>query len=164
MSLVRLARGIDASLTLVCASAKWLVLPLVALLFLQWPLREIIQAYSRQANDLGQIFFALYIAVAVTAATRRGAHLAADMLARGYTEHTRRRLAKLGAALALLPWSVFVLVSGRNLAFLSLKDLEAFPDTFNPGYFLVKSAMWLLALLVFLDAILTLLPLRRHRA
>ena len=45
------------------AAAQWLALPLVLLLFLQWPLRDVVHAYSRQANDLGQIVFALYVAV-----------------------------------------------------------------------------------------------------
>ena len=33
-------------------------------------------------------------------------------------------------------------------------DIEAFPDTFNPGYFLIKFALALLALLVLLQALL----------
>jgi hypothetical protein len=37
--------------------ASLLVIPLALLLFIQWPLREWVQAYSRQANDMGQILF-----------------------------------------------------------------------------------------------------------
>ena len=36
----------------------------------------------------------------------------------------------------------------------SLAQLEEFPDTFNPGYFLIKFALALLALLVVLQALL----------
>ncbi|HXE48117.1 MAG TPA: hypothetical protein VN663_07070, partial [Ramlibacter sp.] len=57
--------------------ASLLVLPLAALLFAQWPLRDLVQAYSRQANDAAQILFALYMAVAVTAASHDGTHLTA---------------------------------------------------------------------------------------
>src|SRR5947208_8671987 len=81
------------------AAAKWLALPLVALLFLQWPLRELFRSYSREANDLGQIVFALFVAISVTAATRARTHLAADLLARRYAARTRRRLGQLCAAI-----------------------------------------------------------------
>jgi len=35
----------------VIAAAGVLVLPLALLLFAQWPLRDLVQAHSRQAND-----------------------------------------------------------------------------------------------------------------
>ena len=69
-------RGVDRLIGWLVAGAKWLALPLITLLFLQWPLRDYIQVYSREANDLGQWLFALYVAAAVTAATRAGTHLA----------------------------------------------------------------------------------------
>ena len=76
---------LDRLIGRVIAAAQWLALPLVLLLFLQWPLRDIVRAYSREANDLGQIIFALFVAVSVTAATRAGTHLAADTLAQRYS-------------------------------------------------------------------------------
>jgi hypothetical protein len=57
--------------------ASLLVVPLALLLFAQWPLRELVQACSRQANEAAQILFALYAAVAVTAASITNQHLAA---------------------------------------------------------------------------------------
>src|SRR5947208_16331189 len=95
------------------AAAKWLALPLVALLFLQWPLRDLFRSYSREANDLGQIMFALFVAVSITAATRAGTHLAADLLARKYSARARRRLARAGAAVGFLPWALFVLIAAK---------------------------------------------------
>jgi TRAP-type C4-dicarboxylate transport system permease small subunit len=91
-------RGLDRLIGYVVAAAKWLALPLVILLFLQWPLRDLFRSYSREANDLGQVAFALFVAVSVTAATRAGTHLAADLLARRYAAPTRRRLNRIGAA------------------------------------------------------------------
>jgi TRAP-type mannitol/chloroaromatic compound transport system permease small subunit len=128
--------------------AKWLALPLIVLLFLQWPLRDIFQVFSRQANDLGQVAFALLVAASVTAATRARTHLATDLLARRYPERTRRLLNKIGTAVGLLPWALFVLVAGRTSVAFSLRDLEAFQDSGNPGYFLVKLALWIMAVLV----------------
>jgi len=134
------------------AAAQWLTLPLVVLLFLQWPLRDLIHVYSREANDLGQIIFALFVAVSVTAATRAGTHLAADTLAQRYSARTRHRLKQLGAALGLLPWALFVLFASKGIVLSSVLGLEAFQDTNNPGYFIIKAALWLMTVVIIAQA------------
>jgi TRAP-type mannitol/chloroaromatic compound transport system permease small subunit len=103
---------------------------------------------SREANDLGQIIFALYVAASVTAATRAGTHLAADTLAQRYAARTRLRLKRIGAAVGLAPWALFILFASKGPVISSLQNLEAFPDSYNPGYFLIKAALWILALLI----------------
>jgi TRAP-type C4-dicarboxylate transport system permease small subunit len=133
--------------------ALYLVLPLSALLFLQWPLRELLQAYSRQANDLAQILFALYVAVAVTEATRRGAHLAADALAHRWSALWRWRLNRIACLVVLVPWALLVLYHGSVPAWQSLLQLERFQETLDPGYFVIRLAVLLLALLVLVQAI-----------
>ena len=67
---------------------------------------------------------------------------------------TRLLIVRLGALLGLLPWAVFILFAGRKIVFWSLMQTELFPDTYNPGYFLIKCAMALMALLVIAQAIL----------
>ena len=141
-------RILDRLIGAVVAAARWLALPLVVLLFLQWPLRDLVRLYSREANDLGQVAFALFVAVSVTAATRAGTHLAADLLARRYSARTRRRLDQAGSAIGLLPWALFVLIAGKSTVLSSLRDLESFQDSGNPGYFLVRLALWLMAALI----------------
>ena len=143
-----LLRGLDRLIGQFVAAAKWLALPLILLLFLQWPLRDLLHKFSREANDLGQVAFALFVAVSMTAATRAGTHLAADVLARRYSERARRRLNKVGNAIGLLPWALFVMIASKPVVLSSLHDLESFQDSGNPGYFLVKLALWLLAILV----------------
>lgn len=143
-----IVRWLDRVVACVVAATGWLALPLVALLFLQWPLRDIFHGLSREANDLGQIIFALYVAASVTAATRAGTHLAADTLAQRYSPRTRHTLKRIGAAAGLAPWAVFILFASRNPVVSSLQSLESFPDSYNPGYFLIKLALWLLALLI----------------
>jgi TRAP-type mannitol/chloroaromatic compound transport system permease small subunit len=141
-------RGLDRLIGHVVAVAKWLALPLIVLLFLQWPLRDLFHGYSREANDLGQVTFALFVAASVTAATRAGTHLAADLLAQRYSARTRRRLQQAGSAIGLLPWSLFVLIASRTTIVSSVRDLESFQDSGNPGYFLVKLALWGMAALI----------------
>jgi TRAP-type mannitol/chloroaromatic compound transport system permease small subunit len=138
-------RTLDRAIGALVASVKWLALPLIVLLFLQWPLRDILRVWSREANDLGQIAFALFVALSVTAATRAHTHLAADLVAQRYSQRTRVWLAWAGAALGLLPWAVFVLITGRSPVISSLRVQESFPDSGNPGYFLVKLALWVMA-------------------
>ena len=136
---------LDRVLSLVLATLKWLAIPISLMLFLQWPLRDYMQAYSREANDLGQWMFALYVAAAVTAAARAGTHLAVDTVAKRYSARTRRLLAHLCNLLALAPWAILVLVTATPLIVASISHVEWFPDTGNPGYFIVKASLWLLA-------------------
>lgn len=122
-------------------------------LALQWPLRDWLGRYSREVNDLGQCLFALYVAVGVTAASRAGAHLAALAGSAATVRSNpwqRRAMLLLGVA----PWCVWVLWHGAALTVRSLASLERFPDTFNPGYFAIKLAMCLLALLMLLHVVM----------
>jgi TRAP-type C4-dicarboxylate transport system permease small subunit len=147
----------DRAVAAVIAVAQWLVLPVSLLLFLQWPLRDVLHAWSREANDLAQWLFALYVSVALTYATRERAHLAAGALAQRYPPALRDRIGRAGAALCLLPWSLFVLVAGAPTLWRSVRGLEQFPETYNPGYFIIKGSVCLLALLMLVQAILDLL-------
>jgi TRAP-type mannitol/chloroaromatic compound transport system permease small subunit len=148
---------LDRTIARVIGMTQWLALPLVLLLFLQWPLRDIFRAYSREANDLGQIIFAVFVAVSVTAATRAGTHLAADTLAQRYSPRTRQNLRRIGAALGMVPWALFILIAGKSIVVSSVALLEAFPDTFNPGYYLIKLALWLMAILILAQSALDIL-------
>ena len=144
---------LDRMASATIAAMRWLALPLVLLLFLQWPLRDLVHGFSREANDLGQVVFALFVAVSVTAATRAGTHLAADAIAQRYSLASRRRIRQAGALLGLAPWALFILWSSRSAVLSSLSLFERFADTANPGYFLIKLALWLMAALVLIQAI-----------
>jgi hypothetical protein len=133
-------------------TAAVLVVPLTLLLFAQWPLRDWVQAGSRQANDLAQVIFAVYMAVAVTAASARGAHLAAHT-----DEAAARRPWRRWAVFACTaPWAAFVLWTSAPAVWQSVLQLERFGETLNPGYFLIRLALWLLAALVLLHGMVSL--------
>ena len=154
-------RLLDRIVDAVVRAAAFLVLPVSLLLFLQWPLRDLVRAYSREANDLAQILFALYVSVAITEATRRGAHLAADAFAQRYPAAWRARLKRIAAFAVLIPWSLFVLYAASSTTWLSVMQLERFQDTLNPGYFLVRLAAMLLAALVLAQAVIDLFAPRQ---
>jgi TRAP-type mannitol/chloroaromatic compound transport system permease small subunit len=151
-----MTRLLEAFVEAILAAAQWLALPVVTLLFLQWPLRTIIGLYSREANDLGQWLFALYVAASITAATRAQTHLAADTISRNYSEATRRWLARAGALFGLIPWSIIVLMTSWTLVRNSTLLFERFPDTDNPGYFIIKIALLLLASLILIEGVIGL--------
>ena len=140
-----------SSLALCLKLARWLAIPLALLLLLQWPLRELVQAYSRQANDLAQGLFAVYAACAITAASRAGTHLAAH-----HHETTKGLSAakRWGLFACVAPWAVFVLWVAAPMAWQSLLGFEKFPETTNPGYFIIKLAVLLLLVLALIQVFL----------
>lgn len=144
----------DRVISLTLRAAMLLVLPVSLLLFLQWPLRDLFQVYSREANDLAQILFAIYVSFAISYATRQRAHLAADALAHRYRPAVRACLARAAALAVLVPWSAFMLYASWPIVSQSVVQVEEFPETYNPGYFLIKLALFALALLVLLQALL----------
>lgn len=146
--------AIDRALGALLRWGAGLVLPVSLLLFLQWPLRDLLHGYSREANDLAQLLFALYVSLAVTCATRHHAHLAADAFARRYPLRVRACMSRIAAALVLIPWSSFILYAAMPGVLQSVWQREGFPETFNPGYFIVRAGVALLALLVWLQALL----------
>ena len=147
-------RVLDRIVESIIRAGTFLVLPVALLLFLQWPLRDLIQAYSREANDLAQCLFALYVSIAITGATRQHAHLATDVVAERYSPTTRSTLARVGALCVLVPWSLFILYAAWPMVAQSVMQLEGFPETYNPGYFVLKLALMLAALLVLVQALL----------
>ena len=149
-------RHLDRLIGYVIATGKWLVLPLIVLLFLQWPLRDLFRAYSREANDIGQWIFALYVAISVTAATRAGTHLAADVVAQRYSTRRRAQLSAFAMAFGLVPWALFILLASKDFVTNAVVGFERFPDTLNPGYFIIKIALWVMALLVLAQAVVAI--------
>jgi TRAP-type mannitol/chloroaromatic compound transport system permease small subunit len=154
--------AIDRLIGRIVSAGLILVLPVSLLLFLQWPLRELVQAYSREANDLAQWLFALYVSIAVTYATRAQTHLAADSFAQRYPQRWRARLSRAASLLVLVPWAAFVVYAAWPMIVQSVSLRESFPDTYNPGYFIVKISIALLALLVLAQAVIDVVKSATH--
>ncbi len=138
-------------------AGRWLVLPVALILFLQWPLRDFVQAGSREANDAGQWIFALYVSLAMTFATRERAHLAVDAIAHGYAPAVRATIGRWGGFACVAPWACFMIWTIGPTAWRSALMLEKFSETLNPGYFLIKVAALLLAVLALVQATIDVL-------
>ena len=107
---------LDRAVATMLAAGSWLVLPISFLLFAQWPLRDAVQAYTTGANDLAQWLFALYVSLALTHATREGAHLAADAFTHGHSPALRAALRRLAALFFVAPWALFILIGAAPFA------------------------------------------------
>jgi TRAP-type C4-dicarboxylate transport system permease small subunit len=148
---------VDKALGASIAAGRWLVLPVALILFLQWPLRDFVQHGSREANDLGQWVFALYVSLAMTFATRERAHLAVDAIAHGYPPAVRSAIGRWGGFACVAPWAAFMIWTIGPTAWRSALMLEKFSETLNPGYFLIKVAALLLAVLALAQALIDVL-------
>ena len=144
--------GIDRGVGKIVEAGRWLVLPVALVLFLQWPLRDFVQHGSREANDAGQWIFALYVSLAMTFATRERAHLAVDAIAHDYPAAVRGTISRWGGFACVAPWAAFMIWTIGPTAWRSALMLEKFSETLNPGYFLIKVAALLLAVLALAQA------------
>ena len=113
----------------------------------EWPIRSILPNSATALTN---------IAASITAATRAKTHLAADTVSRHYSDATRQYLARAGALFGLIPWSIAVLVTSFDIVVNSTLLLERFPDTFDPFYFVIKMALWLLAILMLIEGVIEL--------
>jgi TRAP-type C4-dicarboxylate transport system permease small subunit len=153
LGLMHLTRpSISTVMRWVTLSAGILLIPLSLLLFVQWPLRDWLQAYSRQANDGGQILFALYAAVAVTAASLSKNHLAIRKPETGAGQE-RGSWRNWALLVCVAPWAVFLMWTAVPQMLRSMAQLESFSEALTPGYFILRMALVLLALLVLVEAV-----------
>lgn len=141
-----------------------LIIPLAFLLFAQWPLRSWLEAYARDTNNIAQIVFAVYAAVAITAASRSKAHLAFV----GYRKLVERKLTVLWWPWVRLvcvgPWAAFMLWTALPQMVESIRVMERFGEGYTPGYFLMRIALVVLAVLVLVNALGDVYcETRRHR-
>ncbi len=155
-------RILQTSLFATLYTTAWSVLALALLLLVQWPLREWVQAYSRQANDVAQIVFALLAAVSIAAASVAGTHLSAHIPARSGSAATQPAWRRWALAVCVLPWAVFMLLASAPQAWQALVGLEKFGETLTPGFFIIKCAGMLMVVLILLQTLLQLLTSSVH--
>ena len=94
----------------------------------------------------------LYVSLAMTFATRERAHLAVDAIAHDYPAAVRGTISRWGGFACVAPWAAFMIWTIGPTAWRSAMMLEKFSETLNPGYFLIKVAALLLAVLALAQA------------
>src|ERR1700694_3839527 len=133
--------------------AAWLCLPLVVLLFLQLPLRELVHGGNNTDNDVGQVIFAAFVMLGIPFAMHHDAHVRVDIFHQRLTARRRAAVELAGTALFLLPWLGLVFWYSLPIVLNSLFEMEKFAETYTPGYFILKLQLFFFVALVGLQAI-----------
>jgi TRAP-type mannitol/chloroaromatic compound transport system permease small subunit len=149
----RLADLIDAFVDGVGRVASWLILAVVATLFLQIPMREFVHYGHREVNDIGQVIHATVFMIGVGYAMRWDAHVRVDIFRHHMGPRTRAAIELAGILLFLAPWLAIVTRSSIPIVLHSWAQLEQFADTYTPGYFLLKTQLLSFCVLVGLQAL-----------
>jgi len=149
--------AIDGLVDRVGRVASWLILAVVATLFLQIPMREFVRYGHREVNDIGQVIHATVFMIGVAYAMRWDSHVRVDIVRQHLGPRARAAIELAGTLLFLVPWLVIVMRSAIPIVRHSWAQLEQFADTYTPGYFLLKTQLLSFCLLVALQAIANVL-------
>ena len=150
-------QGIDTFVDRIGRVASWLILGVVATLFLQIAMREFVRYGHREFNDIGQVIHATVFMIGVAYAMRWDAHVRVDIVRQRMGPRTRAAIELAGILLFLMPWLVIVTRSSIPIVLRSWAQREQFADTYTPGYFLLKAQLLSFCVLVTLQAIANVL-------
>jgi len=115
---------------------------LVVFLWVQWPVRVFATGNPRLINDMGQIAFAYFWVMAFGIACLTQSHLQISNNA-ATTNATRRAWSSFVLS---SPWAIFLFFSAWPLLINSWHENEKFPDSYSPGFYMIKLALVLLVL------------------
>jgi TRAP-type mannitol/chloroaromatic compound transport system permease small subunit len=149
----RLADNLSAIVDFVGRWASWLCLPVILLLFLQLPLRDIVHGGNNTDNDFGQIVFANFFMVGIAFAMRWDAHVRVDILHQHFSGRTRAVIELAGTVLFTLPWLALLGWYALPIVLNSLRQTEKFAETYTPGYFILKLGLFFFVVLVGFQAV-----------
>src|SRR5260370_7043221 len=120
-------------------TASWLILGVVALLFLQIPRREFVRYGHREVNDVGQIVHATVFMIGIAYAMRWDAHVRVDIFRQRMGPRTRAAIELAGILLFLTPWLVILTRSSLPTVLNPWPHVAHFAATFTPAHFLLKT-------------------------
>jgi TRAP-type mannitol/chloroaromatic compound transport system permease small subunit len=155
-ALQRFVAGADRITDFIGHWAAWLCLGVVGLLFVQIPLRDLFHGGHIIANDIGQIVHATLFMIGIPFAMRHDAHVRVDIFFRRLPARTRAAIDLVGTVLFLLPWLVLLGWYSVPIVLNSVRQLEEFPETYTPGYFVLKLQLAVFVCLVALQALATI--------
>ena len=139
---------------LIGRTVSWLTLATVALLTLQVPLRQLPSGMlSTSFNDVGQLVHATVFMVGCAYALRWDAHARVDVFYRGLSERRRAWVDLAGSLVFALPWLGLVGWYSTPIVVNSWRDLEIFPDSHVPAFFLLKTLLLVFSVLLGLQVL-----------
>jgi TRAP-type mannitol/chloroaromatic compound transport system permease small subunit len=153
----RLADDLSAIVDFAGRAASWLCLPLILLLFLQLPLREIVHGGNNTDNDFGQIVFANFFMLGIPFAMRHDAHVRVDIFHQRFSARWRAIIELAGTVLFTLPWLALLGWYALPIVLNSLRQSEKFAETYTPGYFILKLGLFFFVVLVAFEAVASII-------
>lgn len=153
-ALAGLARAVDGLNRAIGGLAGWLLLACVLICAFVAIARYAFAFGRIWLQELYVVLFGLAFMLAAAWAYGRDAHVRVDILSRRWSGRTRAAVELLGVLLLLLPWLAALLWSARGFVALSWAVREPSPQAGGlPGLYLVKAAIPLAALLLFLQGL-----------
>jgi TRAP-type mannitol/chloroaromatic compound transport system permease small subunit len=143
----RIARALDRLIEFASAIFAWFVPLVVAALFLQWPVRQLIGRGHLGLNDAGQVLHATVFLVGVAYAIAVHGHVRLEVFHARFSERGAAWVTLAGHACFVLPWLAILAWYGYDYVRLSLAVWEGFPETWNPGYWTMRIAFSLFVVL-----------------
>ncbi|HEY1460611.1 MAG TPA: TRAP transporter small permease subunit [Casimicrobiaceae bacterium] len=132
------ARMADAIVDAVGRVCAWIVLLVIGALFAQWPLRELVGGGHILANDWGQVAHAAVFSLGIAYAMRWDGHVRLDVFYQRLSLRGKALVDLAGSALFVVPWASIVLWYSIPTTVRSIAALEQFPETWSPGYWMLK--------------------------
>ena len=108
---------------------------------------------STSSNDVGQLIHATVFMVGCAYALRWDAHARVDVFYRGMSERRRAWVNLIGNLFFALPWLSLLGWYSTPIVVNAWRDLEAFPDSRVPAYFLLKSLLLVFSVLLGLQVL-----------
>ncbi len=161
----RLASLIERVVVGVAQTLAWLVFGVVAMLYAQMPVRDLLvgggilsgQRPQEAINDYGQLMHATVFLVGIPYAIVTDRHVRFDVFIHRFSPRTRWLIEAFGHLVFVLPWTFLLAYWGLPHVWRSVQVGETFPDTGNPGYTLMRLAFALFIVLLFAASIARLL-------
>jgi TRAP-type mannitol/chloroaromatic compound transport system permease small subunit len=153
----RAIEQLDAIVDRAGRTASWLILGVVAMLFLQIPMREFVHYGHREVNDIGQVIHATVFMIGAAYAMRWDAHVRVDIFRQRMSPRFRAAVELIGIIFFLVPWLVIVTRASIPIVLNAWTHLEQFADTYTPGYFLLKTQLLSFAVLIALQVLANIL-------
>jgi TRAP-type mannitol/chloroaromatic compound transport system permease small subunit len=151
-ALDRFADTVEAIIDRIGRTVAWLVLAVVFLLFVQNPLREYVGRGQFFANDMGQLCHAAVFMIGIAYAWRWDRQVRVDLFYGKMGPRAKAVVNLLGTTFLLLPWLGLVAWEAVPTAIESVRNLEGFPESGSPGFFVMKSLVLAFAAMMGLQA------------
>jgi TRAP-type mannitol/chloroaromatic compound transport system permease small subunit len=145
---LRIATLLERGVLAIGGAVSLLVLAVVAALFGQLPLRDLVRYGYLEANDYGQLFHATVFLVGIPYAVVADRHVRLDLMRGRFSPRVRALIEALGHLLFVIPWTLVLSIYAADPVWRSITLGERFPNTGNAGYALMRVAFVLFLVLL----------------